>query len=102
MRNDTGGGKANWRGGVALPELLNIRMKIVPAGRPTPWRPTQQSGHGVIREGKLALAEPLMKRALALHEKTLGPNHPDVAIDLMNLGIVVDIGDNSGRRRNRC
>lgn len=33
----------------------------------------------------LARAEPLFRRALAIHEKTLGPDHPDVADDLINL-----------------
>jgi len=30
-------------------------------------------------------AEPLLKRTLAIREKTLGPNHPDVAQSLENL-----------------
>ena len=34
---------------------------------------------------RLAEAEPLMRRALAIDEKSLGPEHPDVARDLNNL-----------------
>jgi phosphatidylserine/phosphatidylglycerophosphate/cardiolipin synthase-like enzyme len=34
---------------------------------------------GVNRHGQYAKAEPLYKRALAIREKTLGPEHPDVA-----------------------
>ena len=34
---------------------------------------------------RLAEAEPLMRRALAIDEKSYGPEHPDVAIDLNNL-----------------
>ena len=31
-------------------------------------------------QGRYADAEPLYKRALAIREKALGPDHPDVAI----------------------
>ncbi|MCH6578498.1 MAG: CHAT domain-containing protein, partial [Proteobacteria bacterium] len=37
------------------------------------------------RQGKYAEAEPLHKRALAIREKALGPEHPDVATSLNNL-----------------
>ena len=36
-------------------------------------------------EGKYAEAEPLHRRALAMREKALGPEHPDVAQSLNNL-----------------
>ena len=36
-------------------------------------------------EGRYADAEPLYKRALAIREKALGPDHPDVAQSLNNL-----------------
>jgi tetratricopeptide (TPR) repeat protein len=35
--------------------------------------------------GRYSDAEPLYKRALAIHEKALGPDHPDVATSLNNL-----------------
>jgi hypothetical protein len=35
--------------------------------------------------GKYPDAEPLYKRALAIREKALGPNHPDVATALNDL-----------------
>ena len=35
--------------------------------------------------GRYADAEPLYKRSLAIGEKTLGPDHPDVAASLNNL-----------------
>ena len=41
-----------------------------------------QSPHSTDR---LAEAEPLMRRALAIDEARLGPNDPDVAIRLSNL-----------------
>ncbi len=34
---------------------------------------------------RLTEAEPLYRRALAIDEKSYGPNHPDVARDLNNL-----------------
>jgi hypothetical protein len=34
---------------------------------------------------RLAEAEPLMRRSLAIDEKSYGPEHPNVAIDLNNL-----------------
>src|SRR5712692_2428468 len=37
-------------------------------------------------ESKYAEAEPLFKRGLAILEKVLGPDHPDVAQVLNNLG----------------
>ena len=34
------------------------------------------------------MAEPLYKRALAIYEKALGPDHPHVAIHLNNLAVL--------------
>ena len=36
-------------------------------------------------QGKLAEAEPLSRRAIAIDEKAYGPDHPEVATDLNNL-----------------
>ena len=36
--------------------------------------------------GRYAEAEPLYKRSLAIHEKALGPDHPDVGTNLNSLG----------------
>jgi tetratricopeptide (TPR) repeat protein len=38
-----------------------------------------------VKLGRYAEAEPLLKRALAIQEKALGPDHPDVAESLNNL-----------------
>ena len=38
---------------------------------------------------RLAEAEPLMRRALAIDEASSGPDHPDVAIRLNNLAQVL-------------
>ena len=38
---------------------------------------------------RLAEAEPLYRRALAIDEKSYGPDHPDVAADLNNLAVLL-------------
>ena len=38
-------------------------------------------------QGKYAEAGPLYERSLAIREKVLGPDHPDVATSLNNLAI---------------
>ena len=40
-------------------------------------------------QGKYARAEPLYRRALAIVEKVLGPEHPNVASDLNNLARII-------------
>jgi tetratricopeptide (TPR) repeat protein len=39
-------------------------------------------------QGRYPEAEPLYKRALAIHEKALGPEHPVVATGLNNLAFL--------------
>jgi Flp pilus assembly protein TadD len=39
-------------------------------------------------QGQYAQAEPLFRRSLAIREKVLGPNHPDVATSLENLALL--------------
>jgi len=41
-------------------------------------------------QGQYAQAEPLYKRTLAIKEKALGPDHPDVAMSLNNLAQLYD------------
>jgi hypothetical protein len=38
---------------------------------------------------RLSEAEPLMRRALAIDEKSYGPDHPDVAVQLNNLALLL-------------
>ncbi len=47
-----------------------------------------------MTQGQYAEAEPLYKRSLAIQEKALGPDHPDVATTLNNLA---EIYRNQGR-----
>jgi tetratricopeptide (TPR) repeat protein len=39
-------------------------------------------------QGQYAQAEPLYKRSLAIVEKALGPDHPNVATSLNNLALL--------------
>ncbi|MEZ4642022.1 MAG: tetratricopeptide repeat protein [Chloroflexota bacterium] len=44
--------------------------------------------------GDLAAARPFCERALAIREKALGPDHPDTATSLNNLGsLLYAMGD---------
>jgi hypothetical protein len=42
------------------------------------------------RQGDLAAARPLYERALTIREKALGPEHPDTAVSLYNLALLLD------------
>ena len=44
--------------------------------------------------GNYSSAEELLREAAALQEQTLGPDHPDLANTLNNLGIVCEMTDN--------
>ena len=56
------------------------------SARSIPCRHEPQQPGGALRsQGRYADAEPLYQRALAIREKVLGPEHPDVATSLNNL-----------------
>jgi len=44
------------------------------------------------RQGQYAKAESLFQQALALREKALGPEHPDVATSLENYALCLRYG----------
>src|SRR5262245_49839759 len=44
--------------------------------------------------GNYSAAEELLREAAALQEQTLGPDHPDLANTLNNLGVVCEMADN--------
>ena len=50
-------------------------------------------------QGEYAEAEPLYRRALAIREKALGPEHPDTAHGLNNLAELYDTQGNVRRGR---
>ncbi len=61
-------------------------------------------GLGVYRFAALAAyseAKPLLKRSLAIREKLLGPNHPEVATSLSNLAALSNAQGDVARARQR-
>ena len=44
--------------------------------------------------GNYSSAEELLRKAATLQEQTLGPDHPDLANTLNNLGVVCEMADN--------
>lgn len=55
----------------------------------------QNLGIVLMRQGRYAETEALFKRALSIREQVLGPNHKEVAQNLLNLGAL--LGDVEGR-----
>ena len=63
--------------------------------------PEPRGAHSIIENaeqaaaaGDYASAEDLLREAAGLQEQTLGPNHPDLANTLNNLGVVCEITGN--------
>ena len=63
------------------------------------WPPASTTWQYSIRpQGKYTEAEPFIQRALAITEKALGPEHPDVATSLNNLAALYQDQGNMARR----
>ena len=56
-----------------------------------------QEAIALYQAGKYAAAIPLAQRSLAMREKELGPNHPDVATTLNNLAVLYSEQGEYGR-----
>ena len=80
-----GSSSARWRSG----SRLSVRTT------PT-WPRPSTAWLTCIGQGKYREAEGLYKRALAISEKALGANHPDVAWTLNNLAILYEARGESG------
>ena len=71
--------------------VVTVILWMISAIMPVVAAPTDEAAalgrkaHEFSRAGKYADAIPLAERALALREKALGPDHPDVALSLNNL-----------------
>lgn len=52
-----------------------------------------QAGEAWYSAGKYSEAEPLLQRSLAIREKALGEEHPDVATSLNNLAVLYKVQD---------
>ena len=63
----------------ALPQSSEDKAALAEAAR------LNEEAVALYRAGKYAQAVPLLQRALAIQEKALGPEHPDVALSLNNL-----------------
>jgi CHAT domain-containing protein len=63
----------------ALPQSSEDKAALAEAAR------LNQEAVALYRAGRYAQAVPLMQRSLAIREKALGPEHPDVATSLNNL-----------------
>ena len=50
-------------------------------------------------QGKLDETEPLIRRDLAISEKALGLDHPDVAITLNNLALLLQVSGSTTELR---
>jgi tetratricopeptide (TPR) repeat protein len=66
---------------------------LVLVGAPAMAQPDEGSAlnakvEELYRDGKFVEAIPLAQQALAIRERTLGPNHPDVATSLTNLALL--------------
>ena len=48
----------------------------------------EKQAHDYYKQGRHAEAEQFLNRSLAIEEKILGPEHPDVATSLNNLAIL--------------
>jgi tetratricopeptide (TPR) repeat protein len=54
------------------------------------WRATLTNLAALLKDtNRLAEAEPMMRRALAIDETSYGPDHPNVAIRLYNLALLL-------------
>ena len=53
------------------------------------WRPWSHRALALKQLARFAEAEPLYRRALAIDERSYGPDHPDVATDLNNLAVLL-------------
>jgi tetratricopeptide (TPR) repeat protein len=64
-----------------------------PLNRPKPQQPGRAAEHELVE------ARPCYERALAIREKALGPDHPNTALSLNNLGALLQaMGDLQGAR----
>ena len=74
------------RGRAADAPRARDRRKELRSGSSAMWRSASTISRQLLQDtNRLAEAEPLIRRALAIDEKSYGPDHPNVAIRLNNL-----------------
>jgi tetratricopeptide (TPR) repeat protein len=70
--------------------LYREAAELVPEAEPLRRATYLDRAANALREGgRYAEAEPLLRRALAIDERSLGPDHPSVARDLNNLAVLL-------------
>jgi tetratricopeptide (TPR) repeat protein len=75
---------------VCLQEALDIRKKNASdEDDPSVARALAHLGDALLKAGKLAEAEDLMRKALAVQIKVLGPEHREVAVSHRRLGVAL-------------
>src|SRR5438067_813641 len=74
--------------GVALFVMLASSSSAQTGAKPDDLSSLVGQARQLIEAGKYAEAVPLLKRSLAIDEKTLGPEHPSVAIRLNNIALI--------------
>src|SRR5687767_15535683 len=70
------------------------RIARIPMLEPREARSIIENAEQAAAAGNYASAEDLLLEAAALQEQTLGPQHPDLANTLNNLGVVCEMTDN--------
>ncbi len=77
------------RGRAADTPRAGHRRAVLRSGAPGCRHRPQQPGSVASATNRLAEAEPLIRRALAIDEQSYGAEHPDVARDLNNLALLL-------------
>ena len=73
-------------------------VELLPDDEPlTLARYLNEQGMALYRAGQYAEARPSLEKALAIREKVLGPEHPDTATSLNNLGALLRGAGEAGR-----
>ena len=68
---------------------LALLLKNQVGGYCAIYNPAMRIESHFLSQGKLEAAKPLYRRALAIHRKLYGNEHPAVAIDLNNLAMLL-------------
>lgn len=70
---------------------LALLLKNQVGGYCAIYNPAVRIESHCLSQGKLEAAKPLYRRALAIHRKLYGNEHPAVAIDLNNLAMLLHL-----------
>jgi len=91
MRSDSGAAVDAQISDVAEAALENAQASGLPDAELAPLFSTIAGIY--YKQGQTVEAEPVLKRVIASDEQTLGPNHPALAADLINLSLLYEAQD---------